>query len=80
MRRLSESLAVQSVDSNSPEPLPTTSTMAQELSAALGMTPVVTSNSLNIASHLLFRQQHQVFICLSFTFGILCVNISNIID
>ncbi|KAL3990384.1 hypothetical protein ACH3XW_31540 [Acanthocheilonema viteae] len=60
MRRLSESLAVQSGDGSSPEPLPTTSTMAQELSAALGMTPVVTSNSLNIASHLLFRQQHQM--------------------
>ncbi|VDP23042.1 unnamed protein product, partial [Onchocerca flexuosa] len=60
MRCLSESLAVPSVDCSSPEPLPTTSTMAQEITAALGMTPVVTSNSLNIASHLLFRQQHQV--------------------
>ncbi|VDK86692.1 unnamed protein product [Litomosoides sigmodontis] len=60
MRHLSDSHAVQSGDSPSPEPLPTTSTMAQELSAALGMTPVVTSNSLNIASHLLFRQQHQM--------------------
>ncbi|CAG9534647.1 unnamed protein product [Cercopithifilaria johnstoni] len=60
MRRRSESLVVQSGDGSSPEPLPTTSTMAQELSAALGMTPVVTSNSLNIASHLLFRQQHQM--------------------
>ncbi|KAK6113481.1 hypothetical protein QQG55_51800 [Brugia pahangi] len=61
MRRLSESLAVQSADGgSSPEPLPTTSTMAQELTAALGMTPVVTTNSLDIASHLLFRQQHQM--------------------
>ncbi|VDN49488.1 unnamed protein product [Gongylonema pulchrum] len=61
LRRLSESFTGTSADGScSPEALPTASTMAQEISAALGMAPMVTTNSLNLASHLLFRQQHQV--------------------
>ncbi|VDN04929.1 unnamed protein product [Thelazia callipaeda] len=62
MRRLSESLtSSQSVgDDPSPEPLATTSNIAQDIGSALGMTNVVTNDSLNIASHLLLRQQHQM--------------------